>query len=36
MALLWPESPADSAAATLRGALSRLRQALQPAGEYRH
>jgi DNA-binding SARP family transcriptional activator/tetratricopeptide (TPR) repeat protein len=34
MALLWPESPPEKAAITLRGALSRLRQALQPAGEY--
>jgi DNA-binding SARP family transcriptional activator len=33
MALLWPESPADSAAASLRVALSRLRQALRPAGD---
>jgi DNA-binding SARP family transcriptional activator/tetratricopeptide (TPR) repeat protein len=34
MALLWPESPPEKAAVTLRGALSRLRKALQPAGEY--
>ncbi|MGB3715746.1 MAG: BTAD domain-containing putative transcriptional regulator [Candidatus Promineifilaceae bacterium] len=34
MALLWPESAPEKAAITLRGALSRLRKALQPAGEY--
>ncbi|UCG25624.1 MAG: AAA family ATPase [Chloroflexota bacterium] len=34
MTLLWPESAPEKAAITLRGALSRLRQALQPAGEY--
>jgi DNA-binding SARP family transcriptional activator/tetratricopeptide (TPR) repeat protein len=34
MALLWPESPPARAAVTLRGTLSRLRKALQPAGEY--
>lgn len=34
MALLWPESPAENAAATLRGTLARLRRALQPAGTY--
>lgn len=34
MALFWPESPPEKAAATLRGTLSRLRKALQPAGEY--
>ena len=33
MALLWPESPANSAAVTLRTTLSRLRKVLQPAGE---
>lgn len=33
MALLWPESAPDKAALTLRGALSRLRKTLQPAGE---
>lgn len=32
MALLWPESSAKDGAVTLRGTLSRLRQALQPAG----
>ena len=32
MTLLWPESPANSAAASLRVTLSRLRQGLQPAG----
>lgn len=32
MALLWPETDAQKAAVTLRGTLSRLRQALQPAG----
>ncbi len=34
MALLWPESTAESAAATLRGTLSRLRKSLQLAGEF--
>jgi DNA-binding SARP family transcriptional activator len=34
MALLWPESPPVKAAITLRGALSRLRTALRPAGTY--
>jgi DNA-binding SARP family transcriptional activator/predicted ATPase len=34
MALLWPESPPEKAGVTLRGTLSRLRKALQPAGEY--
>jgi DNA-binding SARP family transcriptional activator len=34
MALLWPESAPEKAAITLRGALSRLRTALQPAGTY--
>jgi DNA-binding SARP family transcriptional activator len=34
MALLWPESPPEKAAATLRGTLSRLRKALLPAGSY--
>ena len=34
MTLLWPESEPVKAAITLRGALSRLRKALQPAGEY--
>jgi DNA-binding SARP family transcriptional activator/predicted ATPase len=33
MALLWPETESEKAAATLRGTLSRLRRALQPAGE---
>jgi DNA-binding SARP family transcriptional activator len=33
MALLWPESPANSAAASLRVTLSRLRHALQLAGD---
>jgi predicted ATPase/DNA-binding SARP family transcriptional activator len=33
MALLWPESPPKKVSATLRGTLSRLRQALQPAGD---
>ena len=33
MALLWPESPANSAAVTLRTTLSRLRKALQLAGD---
>jgi DNA-binding SARP family transcriptional activator/tetratricopeptide (TPR) repeat protein len=33
MALLWPESPSEKAAVTLRSTLSRLRRALQPAGE---
>ncbi len=32
MALLWPESPPEKAAVTLRGTLSRLRKSLQPAG----
>jgi DNA-binding SARP family transcriptional activator/predicted ATPase len=31
-ALLWPETESQKAAVTLRGTLSRLRQALQPAG----
>jgi len=34
VALLWPESPPEKAAATLRGTLSRLRKALQPGGSY--
>jgi DNA-binding SARP family transcriptional activator len=34
MALLWPDSAPDKAAMTLRSTLSRLRKALQPAGEY--
>jgi DNA-binding SARP family transcriptional activator len=33
MALLWPESPSNSAAASLRVTLSRLRQGLGQAGE---
>ncbi len=33
MALLWPESPSNSAAASLRVTLSRLRQGLQQAGD---
>ena len=33
MTLLWPESPPQSAAASLRVTLSRLRQALQQAGD---
>ena len=33
MALLWPESPSNSAAASLRVTLSRLRQGLQSAGD---
>ena len=33
MALLWPEFPAPKAAVTLRVTLSRLRQALRPAGD---
>ena len=33
MALLWPESPPESAAASLRVALSRLRRSLLPAGD---
>jgi DNA-binding SARP family transcriptional activator/tetratricopeptide (TPR) repeat protein len=33
MAMLWPESPAKSAAVSLRTAMSRLRKALQPAGD---
>ena len=33
MDLLWPETKAHNAAVTLRGTLSRLRQALQPAGD---
>lgn len=33
MALLWPESPTNSAAATLRVTLSRLRRVLGPAGD---
>ncbi|PWG74829.1 hypothetical protein DF186_15860, partial [Enterococcus hirae] len=34
IALLWPESAPEKATVTLRGALSRLRRVLQPAGEY--
>jgi len=34
MALLWPESEPEKAALSLRGALSRLRKLLQPAGDY--
>jgi DNA-binding SARP family transcriptional activator/tetratricopeptide (TPR) repeat protein len=34
MALLWPESEPEKAAATFRGTLARLRRALQPAGEF--
>jgi DNA-binding SARP family transcriptional activator/tetratricopeptide (TPR) repeat protein len=34
MALLWPDSPAEHASVTLRGALSRLRNSLQPAGSF--
>ncbi|MGD8586691.1 MAG: BTAD domain-containing putative transcriptional regulator, partial [Chloroflexota bacterium] len=34
MALFWPESPADKAAVTLRGSLSRLRKSLRPAGDF--
>jgi len=33
MSLLWPESPSNSAAASLRTTLSRLRQVLQSAGD---
>jgi DNA-binding SARP family transcriptional activator len=33
MTLLWPEAPASKASVTMRVTLSRLRQALQPAGE---
>jgi DNA-binding SARP family transcriptional activator/tetratricopeptide (TPR) repeat protein len=33
MALLWPQSSSKNAAVTLRGTLSRLRRALQPAGD---
>jgi len=33
MALLWPESPSNSAAASLRVTLSRLRQGLRQSGE---
>lgn len=33
MALLWPETGAQKAAVTLRTTLSRLRRALQPAGD---
>ena len=33
MALLWPESSSKKADVTLRGTLSRLRKALQPAGK---
>ena len=32
--LLWPENAPEKAAVTLRGTLSRLRKALQPAGGY--
>jgi DNA-binding SARP family transcriptional activator len=34
MALFWPDSPAENATVTLRGALSRLRNSLQPAGQF--
>jgi DNA-binding SARP family transcriptional activator len=34
IALLWPESTSDSGAATLRVTLTRLRHALQPAGDF--
>jgi predicted ATPase/DNA-binding SARP family transcriptional activator len=34
MALLWPDSPAEDATVSLRGALSRLRNSLKPAGQY--
>jgi len=34
MALLWPDSSAENAAVTLRGTLSRLRNSLQPAGQF--
>ncbi len=34
MALLWPDRPAKKATNTLRGILSRLRNALQPAGQF--
>jgi len=34
MALLWPESPPEKAAVTLRGTLSRLRRSLRPAGDF--
>jgi DNA-binding SARP family transcriptional activator len=34
MALFWPESPAEHATVTLRGTLSRLRNSLQPAGQF--
>ncbi len=33
MALLWPETPAPKASVSMRVTLSRLRQALQPAGD---
>ena len=33
MALLWPESPSNRAAASLRATLSRLRQGLQSVGD---
>ncbi|HEX6386636.1 MAG TPA: AAA family ATPase [Anaerolineae bacterium] len=33
MALLWPETESQKAAVTMRGTLSRLRQALKPAGD---
>jgi DNA-binding SARP family transcriptional activator/tetratricopeptide (TPR) repeat protein len=33
MSMLWPESSANSAAVSLRTTLSRLRKALQPAGD---
>ncbi len=34
MTLLWPDTPARNATNTLRGALSRLRNSLQPAGQF--
>jgi predicted ATPase/DNA-binding SARP family transcriptional activator len=34
MTLLWPDSPAKNATVTLRGALSRLRNSLGPAGQF--
>jgi DNA-binding SARP family transcriptional activator len=34
MALFWPDSPAEDATVTLRGVLSRLRNSLQPAGQF--
>jgi DNA-binding SARP family transcriptional activator/tetratricopeptide (TPR) repeat protein len=33
MTLLWPENPTQNASSTLRVTLTRLRQALQPAGD---